>query len=215
MLTCCCHRSTGLLSLLLTWPVMLQLKQKFDIQSLSMLFGVREEHAFKNHILGMIHRFVFKSIIVTSTPHYAFLFVQVIQHPELKLPWTYLRTPMWNHTYSNSMVHLLTNEVNRYIVGDRFHDGHKTSGHKKTTCKYHNIDLCPELVSVQSVTSEVLNSKIESSRLQSSNQQNLHHYFFIIALWTTGTCRWFISSCLLTLAPQCSTFPQYNYTHCQ
>ena len=83
-----------------------------------------------------------------------------------------------DHTYSHSMVHPLTNEVNRYIVGDRFHDGHKTSGHKKATCKYHCIDLCPELVGFQSITSEVLNSKIKTTRLQSSNQQNLHHYFF-------------------------------------
>ena len=66
-----------------------------------------------------------------------------------------------DHTYSHSMVHPLTNEVDCYIVGDRFHDGHKTSGHKKTTCKYHSIDLCPELVGFQSATSEVLNSKIK------------------------------------------------------
>ena len=83
-----------------------------------------------------------------------------------------------DHTYSHSMVHPLTNSVERYVVGDRFHDGPKTSGHKKTTCKYHNIDLCPELFSFQTVTSEVLNSKIKSTRLQSSSQQNLHHYFF-------------------------------------
>ena len=83
-----------------------------------------------------------------------------------------------DHTYSRSMIHPLTNAVDRYIVGDRFHDGPKTSGHKKSTCRYHNIDLCPELISFQSITSEVLNSKIKSTRLQSSNQQNLHHYFF-------------------------------------
>ena len=54
---------------------------------------------------------------------------------------------LWGgENYSHSMVHHLTNEVNRYIVGDRFHDGHKTSGHKKATCKYHSLDLCPELV---------------------------------------------------------------------
>ena len=83
-----------------------------------------------------------------------------------------------DHTYSQSKIHPLTNSVDRYIVGDRFHDGPKTSGHKKATCTYHNIDLRPELVSYQSITSEVLNSKIKSTCLQSSNQQNLHHYFF-------------------------------------
>lgn len=73
-------------------------------------------------------------------------------------------------------MHPLTYTSDRYVVGDRFHDG-KTSGHKKETCKYHNIDLCPELKPYQSVTSEVINSKIKSTRLQSSNQQNLVHYF--------------------------------------
>ena len=55
------------------------------------------------------------------------------------------------YTYSHSMVHPLTNSVERYVVGDRFHDGPKTSGHKKPTCKYHNIhvDLCLEVFRFQ------------------------------------------------------------------
>ena len=64
----------------------------------------------------------------------------------------------------------------RYVVGDRFHDGPKTLGHKDT-CKYHNMNLCPQLTTYKSVTSEVINSKIKSTRLQSSNQQNIVHYF--------------------------------------
>ena len=83
---------------------------------------------------------------------------------------------MKDHSYGLNLVHPLTNSVDRYILGDRFHDGHKTSGHKKETCKYHNMDLCPELKTFQSVTSEVLNSKIKSTRLQSSIQQNIIHY---------------------------------------
>ena len=67
----------------------------------------------------------------------------------------------------------------RYIVGDRFHDGPSTSGHKKSTCKYHHMDICPQLTTYKSVTSEVINSKIKSLRLQSSNQQNIFHYFII------------------------------------
>ncbi len=82
-----------------------------------------------------------------------------------------------DHNYTPNMAHPLTGGVDRYIVGDRFHDGGKTTGHKKETCRYHHMDLCPELRPIQSVTSEVLNSKIKSTRLQSSNQQNLVHYF--------------------------------------
>ena len=79
------------------------------------------------------------------------------------------------HSYSFNMTHPVTRRVDHYIVGDRFHE--KSGGHKKSTCKYHNVDLCPELRSYQTVTSEVINSKIKSTRLQSSNQQNLLHHF--------------------------------------
>ena len=73
------------------------------------------------------------------------------------------------------MTHPITGKVDRYVVGDQFHE--RSSGHKKPTCKFHNIDLCPELKSYQTVTSEVVNSKIKSVRLQSSNQQSLLHHF--------------------------------------
>ena len=39
------------------------------------------------------------------------------------------------------------------------------------------MNLCPELRTYRSVTSEVINSKIKAIRLQSSSQQNLFHYF--------------------------------------
>ena len=65
----------------------------------------------------------------------------------------------------------------RYIVGDRFH-GPKTSGHKWDTCRFHNMKWCPELLMFQSVTSEVINSRIKTTWLKSSSQQNLTHYFF-------------------------------------
>ena len=83
-------------------------------------------------------------------------------------------TAIKDHTHTRNMTHPLAGTVDRYIVGDRFHDSEKTSGHKKPTCKYHHMDLCPELVPYQSVTSEVL---IRATRLKSSNQQNLVHYF--------------------------------------
>lgn len=75
------------------------------------------------------------------------------------------------------MEHPLTETTRRYIVGDRFHDGPSATGHKRDTCKFHNMRLCPELLPYQSVTSEVINSKIKSTRLQSSSQQNIYHYF--------------------------------------
>ena len=82
-----------------------------------------------------------------------------------------------DHDYCASSVHPLTQTRDRFLVGDRFHDGPQVSGHKKPTCKFHNMRLCPELNQFQSVTSEVINSKIKSTRLQSSSQQNMVHYF--------------------------------------
>ena len=82
------------------------------------------------------------------------------------------------HCYAKSTTHPLTGTTSRYVVGDRFHDGPNRIGHKKPTCQYHNMKWCPELTQYQSVTSEVINSKIKSTRLQSSCQQNTTHYFF-------------------------------------
>ncbi len=73
-------------------------------------------------------------------------------------------------------MHPLSYTTNRFIVGDRFHDG-KKNGHKKDTCIFHHIDNCAELKTYKSVLSEAINAKIKNTRLQSSNQQNLVHYF--------------------------------------
>lgn len=40
------------------------------------------------------------------------------------------------------------------------------------------MNLCPQLTTYRSVTSEV-NSKIRATRLQSSNQQNSYHYSYL------------------------------------
>ena len=109
--------------------------------------------------------------------------LKVLRVPELKatqcVPSSQSPSPLQDHNYSRlSLVHPLTKTTERFIVGDRFHDGPTRIGHKKATCKYHNMRLCPELSPFQSVMSEVINSKIKKVRLQSSSQQNLQHYFF-------------------------------------
>jgi hypothetical protein len=68
-----------------------------------------------------------------------------------------------DHTYTHSLQHPLTHTFDRwiqtnyvvctiltkinirYVVGDRFYGGPKTSGHKKDICKYHHMNLCPQL----------------------------------------------------------------------
>ena len=93
-------------------------------------------------------------------------------------------------SHCRQILHPLTQTTDRYIVGDRFHDGPLTSGHKKPTCKFQNMRLCPEVTQYQSVVSEVINSKIKTVRLQSSSQQNMQHYFFynrLIDYWHNKT----------------------------
>ena len=76
-----------------------------------------------------------------------------------------------SYHYVKNMTHPITGKLDRYILGNHFHE--RSGGHEKPTCKFHNIDLCPELhdQSYQTVTSEVINSKIKSVRLQSSSQE--------------------------------------------
>ena len=107
--------------------------------------------------------FTFELWLLHSSYHY-----QSLQHQK----WMDCDNIYKEHSY---MTHPITGSIERYIVGDHFHE--KAGGHKKPTCKFHNIDLCPELKKYQTGTSEVINSKIKSTRLQSSNQQNLLHYF--------------------------------------
>jgi len=108
--------------------------------------------------------------------------MKVIHIPELKDahsgPVPVSQQIMEEHSYAESTVHPLTQTVDRYIVGDRFHDSPKSSGHKLDRCRFHNMKWCPELLSCQSVTSKVINSWIKSIRLKSSSQQNFAHYFF-------------------------------------
>lgn len=109
--------------------------------------------------------------------------IQVICVPQMAHPHV-IPTPessllaVGDHTYTRNVVHPLTQTTSRFVLGDRFHDSENHSGHKKPTCKFHQMKLCPELVQYQSVTSEVINSKIKSVKLQSSSQQNLTHYYF-------------------------------------
>jgi len=108
--------------------------------------------------------------------------MKVIHIPELKdvhsRPVPVSQHIMEEHSYAQSMVNPLTQTVDRYIVGDRFHDSPKASGHKQDSCRFHNMKWCPELLSFRYVTSEVINSWIKSIRLKSSSQQNFAHYFF-------------------------------------
>ena len=77
-------------------------------------------------------------------------------------------------TYNVLLSH---NKPYRYIVEDRFHDGPKASGHKR-----YLYDLCPQLTTYKSVTSEVINSKMQQSTKQ-------YLLFYTTDLWTTFTAQ--------------------------
>ena len=54
-------------------------------------------------------------------------------------------------------------------------------------CKYHNMNLYPQLTTYRSVTSEVINSKIKSTRLQAVTKKIFCTILFTTNSWTIFT----------------------------
>lgn len=182
MLTSFYHQSTGHQCTQQIWHVMLLLMQKFVNPNLLMQCGERDVAALKSPGQESFQKCVATQIPkLDSCDYYFFCTDQTCTElsPQLlSKPYTHSPSVAHDHTYCRiNLTHPLSCTTNRYIVGDRFHDGPKTSGHKKETCKFHHIDNCAELKEYKSVLSEVINSKIKTKRLQSSSQQNLVHYF--------------------------------------
>ena len=164
-------------TLLLTWK---HAFHKWQQQSGAIIGDALKNPAQEGH-----HRYKYVAVLKLCILHYISillsLILQIVHLPELKnihsKPVTTSNITS-EHNYAKNLVHPLTLTMGRYVVGDRFHDGPTSSSHRRETCKYHNMRLCPELTQFQSVTSEVINSKIKSTRLQSSSQQNIYHYYF-------------------------------------
>ena len=72
--------------------------------------------------------------------------------------------------------HPKTMDADKYFVGDRFHD--KKYPHKSELCRYHDINLCPQLKGAKTSGQENLNSTRNRLRLRSTCTQKLSTHLF-------------------------------------
>ena len=76
--------------------------------------------------------------------------------------------------------HPKTGNSDKYFCGDRFHD--KQFPHKSELCRYHNINLVPQLKAARTSEQENLNSNRNRLRLRSTCTQNLGTHIFYNAI---------------------------------
>ena len=76
--------------------------------------------------------------------------------------------------------HPKTGNCDKYFCGDRFHD--KQFPHKSELCRYHNINLVPQLKAARTSEQENLNSNRNRLRLRSTCTQNLGTHIFYNAI---------------------------------
>ena len=72
--------------------------------------------------------------------------------------------------------HPKTNQTRKYFVGDRFHEANFP--HKSELCKFHDIDLVPELYGAKTSGQENLNFVRNWRRLRSTCTQNAETHLF-------------------------------------
>jgi len=72
--------------------------------------------------------------------------------------------------------HPLTGKPDKYFCGDRFHD--KRFPHKSQLCRYHDINLVPQLNTSKTSEQENVNSMRNRLRLRSTCTQNLGTHLF-------------------------------------
>ena len=73
-------------------------------------------------------------------------------------------------------VHPKTMDTDKYFCGDRFHD--TKFPHKSELCRFHCIDLVPQLQNLKTSFSENLNSTKNRLRLRSACTQKLSTHLF-------------------------------------
>ena len=76
--------------------------------------------------------------------------------------------------------HPKTANSDKYFCGDRFHD--KQFPRKSELCRYHNINLVPQLKAARTSEQENLNSNRNRLRLRSTCTQNLGTHIFYNAI---------------------------------
>lgn len=68
--------------------------------------------------------------------------------------------------------HPVSKDSRRFVCGDRFHSS--TNPHKSPLCRYHDINLCQQALTIKTSYQESLNNKKNKNRLRSSCMQSMH-----------------------------------------
>ena len=76
--------------------------------------------------------------------------------------------------------HPLTRKTDKYFCGDRFHE--KRFPHRSELCRYHNINLVPQLKTAKTSEQENVNSIRNTHRLRSTCTQKLGTHLFYNAV---------------------------------
>lgn len=92
------------------------------------------------------------------------------------VPVEYLEQPSQLHEHDkHNMVHPLSREARRYVLGDRFHSS--SNPHKSPLCAYHNINLCIQSNAVKTSYQESETNRKNIRRLRSACVQNFGVHF--------------------------------------
>ena len=92
------------------------------------------------------------------------------------MPAEYLAQPTPRiHGQQNSMVHPLSGDSRRYILGDRFHSANNP--HNSPLCSYHDINLCVQANTIKTSYQESENNRKNTRRLRSACVQGFGVHF--------------------------------------
>ena len=95
------------------------------------------------------------------------------------------------------MVHSVSGESRRYVLGDRFHSA--SNPHKSPLCAYHDINLCLQANTITTSTQESENNRKNIRRLRSACVQNFGVHFLYNYLMDFYHNEQIVRSQLLTL----------------
>ena len=111
-------------------------------------------------------------VLFSSTCIY---FSQEMNIPSI-VPAEYLEQPsQLAESGKDSMVHPLSGEARRYVLGDRFHSSNNP--HKSPLWAYHNINLCLQSNAVKTSYQESENNQKNVRRLRSACVQGFGVHF--------------------------------------
>ena len=71
------------------------------------------------------------------------------------------------------LIHPDSSNINRYILGTRLQSKSSRSGHKRSTCSYHSLDLCEQGHSIKSMTQESMQNVRKFKSIRQDKLRNV------------------------------------------